>query len=108
MAAPTLTVAEVKAQLKRLHGRSVRVRGQMNECWSLTCKLCTEGPADAAGRVCLGLSFATDPKPQPEDAFDEASGRFHRRLEGGLPFLGHDGGDLGRRLLRARLRPGRK
>jgi hypothetical protein len=80
-AAPTLSVTQVKAQLKQLHGKPVRVRGQMNECHLYSCNLCTEGPNDDPARVCVTIGFAIDPHPITENDFDEVARRAGRLLE---------------------------
>ncbi|MDO9223263.1 MAG: hypothetical protein Q7U20_06070 [Caulobacter sp.] len=51
------TVSQVEANLRSLHGKTVRVQGQMNNCESLTCSICVDGDEDA---VCLPISFLAD------------------------------------------------
>lgn len=56
-AQPVMTVSEVDASLQRLHGKTVRVQGQMNNCQSLTCSICMDASEDA---VCLPIRFEAD------------------------------------------------
>lgn len=51
------TVDYVQARLQSLHGKTVRVQGQMNNCQSLTCSICVDASEDA---VCLPISFEAD------------------------------------------------
>jgi hypothetical protein len=53
---PVYEIDYVKAHLAELHGKTIRVHGQINECSSLTCLICT-GPNDQA--ICLPFSIAT-------------------------------------------------
>lgn len=52
-----MKVAYVSAHLDELHGKTVRLRGEMNECRSLTCKICDNIEDDD---TCLGLNFYGD------------------------------------------------
>lgn len=54
---PPMTVAYVKQHIGDLHGRTIRMRGEVNECMSLTCKICDD-PAEED--VCLGLDLFAD------------------------------------------------
>ena len=65
----------VKAHLKELHGRHVRVHGQINECASLTCLICT-GPEATA--TCLPISIAAGEPARKSDDDVEGSRREER------------------------------
>ena len=54
---PVLSVAYVGAHIGELHGKTVRLRGEVNNCESLTCSICDEGGRDA---VCLPLDLWSD------------------------------------------------
>jgi hypothetical protein len=55
--AEPMTVAEVSAHIARLHGQTVRISGEVNNCTSLTCRIC-DGPEEED--ACLGLAFHAD------------------------------------------------
>ncbi len=71
---PVLSVDYVSAHLKELHGRNIRIQGQINECVSLTCLICSSGAKDA---VCLPFSLWSEPYPVREDDI-EGSARASR------------------------------
>ena len=48
------SVSHVKLYLKQLHGKTVRVTGEINECISLTCQIC-DGPSESD--ACLPLNL---------------------------------------------------
>jgi len=52
-----LTVDYVHANIAKLHGMTLRLRGQVNNCESLTCNICTSAAKDAD---CLPLSLYSD------------------------------------------------
>lgn len=52
-----MTVAYVKQHIGELHGQTIRMRGEVNNCMSLTCTICDD-PADED--ACLGLDFFAD------------------------------------------------
>lgn len=51
------TVADVSDHIVALHGKTVRLQGQMDECMSLVCSICTD---DGASATCLGISLQAD------------------------------------------------
>lgn len=52
-----MTVAYVKQHIGELHGQTIRMRGEVNNCTSLTCKIC-DGPSEQD--ACLGLDLFAD------------------------------------------------
>ncbi len=52
-----MTVSYVRAHIEELHGKTVRMRGEMNNCTSLTCLICEDIEND---ETCLGLDFYGD------------------------------------------------
>jgi hypothetical protein len=58
-----LTVDYVHANIAKLHGKTVRLRGQVNNCESLTCSICTSAAKEAD---CLPLSLYSDPAGRSE------------------------------------------
>jgi hypothetical protein len=52
-----MTVAYVKHHMRQLHGQTIRMSGEMNNCTSLTCSIC-DGPEEED--VCLGVSLNAD------------------------------------------------
>ena len=62
-----MTVAYVKEHIGALHGQTIRRRGEINNCTSLTCSIC-DGPGEAD--ACLGLDLFTD-SPEAQDTVEE-------------------------------------
>jgi hypothetical protein len=52
-----LTVDYVVAHIAELHGKTIQLRGEINECESLDCAICSDGTATSS---CLGLSLYAD------------------------------------------------
>jgi hypothetical protein len=58
-AAQRTTVAEVARHIAAFHGRTVQLDGQVNECVSMTCVICTGSMTDKTA-VCLPIDFESD------------------------------------------------
>jgi hypothetical protein len=82
-----LTIDYIRAHIAALQGHTVTARGQMDECESLVCEICTEQLTKDADRTCLGVSLASlDAPPRRGEDWPAAAARSARLMEDAYRF----------------------
>lgn len=84
-----MTVAYVEQHIRELHGQTVRMRGEMNNCTSLTCSICDGQREEDA---CLGISLhadSDDARYLVEELYRFATITIDARIDGSCE-LGYD------------------
>ena len=74
--AERVTIEQVRADPAAYAGRTLRLRGTMDECWNMSCNICPEAAPATAGAVadrCLAVSFRPLPGGGGRSAADAAA-----------------------------------